>query len=50
MEKCDDTAKGIKFGEIKVKLDNANWLLYACEEMAGLLKMHKIIKEIKSKK
>lgn len=37
----------IRPGEIKVKLDNADWLLYSCEEMASLLKLHKIISEIK---
>ena len=37
----------IRPGVIKVKLDNADWLLYSCEEMAGLLKIKKIIKEIK---
>ena len=36
----------IRPGEIRVKLDNANWLLYAAEELSRILKMQGIIKDI----
>ncbi|MEM4337131.1 MAG: helicase-related protein [Candidatus Woesearchaeota archaeon] len=36
----------IRPGEIKAKIDNADWLLYAMEELARLLQRHEIIKEI----
>jgi helicase len=36
----------IRPGEIRYKLDNANWLLYAAEELSRILKMQKIIKDI----
>ena len=34
----------IRPGEINVKLQIANWLLYACEELARIEKMHSLIK------
>jgi helicase len=37
----------IRPGEIRVKLDNADWLLYCCEELARILRFLKLIKEIK---
>ena len=33
-------------GEIKVKLDIADWLLYSTEELCKLLKMHSVVKDI----
>ncbi|MDD5086783.1 MAG: helicase-related protein [Candidatus Nanoarchaeia archaeon] len=36
----------IRPGEIKYKLDNADWLLYAAEELSRILKMQNVIKEI----
>ncbi len=36
----------IRPGEIRVKLDLADWLLYAAEELARLMHYHPIIKEI----
>jgi helicase len=36
----------IRPGEIKYKLDNADWLLYAAEELSRILKMQDVIKEI----
>lgn len=36
----------IRPGEIRVKLDLADWLLYAAEELARLMKKHMMIKEI----
>jgi len=36
----------VRPGEIRVKLDNANWLLYAAEELSRILKMQGIIKDI----
>ncbi|MFH1642512.1 MAG: LAGLIDADG family homing endonuclease [Nanoarchaeota archaeon] len=36
----------IRPGEIRVKIQNADWLLYAAEELSKLLKLHKLIKEI----
>ncbi len=36
----------VRPGEIRVKLERAEWLLYAAEEMAKLQKMHSIVKEI----
>jgi len=33
-------------GEIKVKLDIADWLLYSLEELCKLLKMHSVVKDI----
>ena len=39
-------AYDIRPGEIRVKLDIADWLLYACEEFAKLLHFQKLLKEI----
>ena len=36
----------IRPGEIRVKLGNADWLLYAAEELSRILRMQRIIKEI----
>ncbi len=36
----------IRPGETRVKLDKADWLLYASEELARILKFQKLIKEI----
>lgn len=36
----------IRPGEIKMKLDRADWLLYSAEELAKLLKMQPILKEV----
>jgi helicase len=36
----------VRPGEIKVKLDLADWLLYASEELTRMLKLKEIIKEI----
>lgn len=36
----------IRPGEIRVKLDLADWLLYSCVEMCKLIKLHGLIKEI----
>ena len=36
----------IRPGEIMVKLNIADWLLYSAEEFAKLLKLHRVIKEI----
>lgn len=33
-------------GEMRVKIDNADWLLYACHELARLLSLQPILKEI----
>ena len=38
---------GIRPGEIKVKLDAAEWLLYSCEELAKICSMNKAEKDIK---
>jgi len=37
----------IRPGEIRVKLDNADWLLYALEELTRIVGLHYLIKEIK---
>lgn len=39
-------AYDIRPGEIRVKLDLADWLLYAAEELARLMHFHPIIKEV----
>jgi len=36
----------VRPGETRVKLGNADWLLYAAEELSRILKMQRIIKEI----
>jgi helicase len=36
----------VRPGEIRVKLDLADWLLYSSEELAKLSKMHGLVKEI----
>ena len=36
----------VRPGEIRVKLNLADWLLYGAEEMAKLLKLHPVIKDI----
>ena len=36
----------IRPGELNVKLNNADWLLYACEELTRILKQQKMLKEI----
>lgn len=36
----------IRPGEIKAKLDTADWLLYASQELTRILKMHELLKEI----
>jgi len=36
----------VRPGEIRMKLEKADWLLYAAEELARLMKRHKIIKNI----
>jgi helicase len=37
----------VRPGELRVKIGNADWLLYATEEIARLLKLQKVISEIK---
>ena len=36
----------IRPGEIKVKIDNADWLLYALEELARIMQRNELLKEI----
>ena len=36
----------VRPGEIRVKLDNADWLLYAAEELSRILRMQGIIKDL----
>jgi helicase len=36
----------IRPGEIRYKLDNADWLFYACEELARLMSFQPLLKEI----
>jgi helicase len=39
-------AYNVRPGELKVKIDNADWLLYAAGEIARILKQHGMIREI----
>jgi len=39
-------AYSIRPGEMRVKIDNGDWLLYAAEELARILRFQKLIKEI----
>ncbi len=36
----------IRPGEIRVKLDNANWLLYACQELSRIMRFKKIAADV----
>jgi len=40
------TQFNVRPGEIRVKLDRANWLLYSAEEMAKLMQFHKLVKDM----